>query len=254
MNNSGAQIRYGGDRAFYRKDTDHVQLPPREAFADAPGFYGTAMHELIHWTGGEGGPATSAELAYPQDVAVDSAGNLYIAEQYGARVSKVSAATGIMTLFAGKGGWAYDGDGGPAINADLSYPMGVAVDNSGNVYIADQSNNVIRMVNTSGTISTVVGNGYNALTGSGGYSGDGGPATSAELYNPSGVAVDSSGNIYVADTKNYRLRKVTASTGIITTIDEHNGHLDEREAMLTCPLQWNLGSGLQHAPIIRSKG
>jgi len=160
---------------------------------------------------GDGGPATSARLSGPAGVAVDGAGNLYIADQSNQRIRKVTAATGIITTVAGNGTAGYSGDGGPATSAELNFPAGVAVDSAGNLYIADYNNSVIRKVNTSGIMTTVAGN------GTGGYSGDSGPATSAELYLPIGVAVDGTGNLYIADTGNQRIRKVDAS-GIITTV------------------------------------
>jgi uncharacterized protein (TIGR03437 family) len=156
---------------------------------------------------GEGGPAASASLYVPQGVAVDSAGNIYIADTENNRIRKVSA--GIITTVAGNGNAGFSGDGGPAINASLSYPIGVAVDSAGNLYIADSSNNRIRKV-SGGTITTVAGNG-NAR-----FSGDGGPATSASLFYPVGVAVDSAGNLYVAERQDNRIRKV--SGGTITTV------------------------------------
>jgi sugar lactone lactonase YvrE len=162
---------------------------------------------------GDGGIATSAEMQNPNGVAVDSAGNIYIADTYNNRIRKVTASTGIMSTVAGDGAKGYSGDGGAATQAELNYPFGVAVDAADNIYIADVYNSRIRKVTAStGTISTVAGDGV------GGYSGDGGAATSAELYAPNGVAVDSAGNIYIADTSNSRIRKVTASTGKISTV------------------------------------
>ena len=161
---------------------------------------------------GDGGLATSAQLYYPSAVAVDSSGNVYIADTYNQVIRKVTFSTGIISTFAGtpfSGG--YSGDGGPATSALLSYPFGLALDSSGNIYIADTYNQVIRKVNTSGIISTVAGD------NTAGYSGDGGAATSAELYYPEDVAVDGSGNFYIADTDNYRIRKVT-SGGTISTV------------------------------------
>ncbi len=129
------------------------------------------------------------------------------------RIRKVSASTGIITTVAGNGSPDYSGDGGAATAAGLYYPYGVAVDAAGNLYIADTVDNRIRKVSAStGIITTVAGN------GSPGYSGDGGAATAAELYYPYGVAVDAAGNLYIADTGNNRIRKVSASTGIITTV------------------------------------
>ncbi len=155
---------------------------------------------------GDGGPATSAELYQVGGVAADAAGNVYIADTGNNRIRKVS--NGVITAFAGNGADAYSGDNGPATNAELGFPQGVAVDASGNVYIADTQNNVIRKV-SDGVITTFAGNGTN------GYSGDNGPATSAELSEPTNVAVDASGNVYIIDLGNTLIRKV--SNGVIVT-------------------------------------
>jgi sugar lactone lactonase YvrE len=162
---------------------------------------------------GDGGPATSAELNYPSGVDVDNQGNLYIADTSNYRIRKVDGNTGTITTVAGNGIGGYSGDGGPATSAELNTPGGVRVDNAGNLFIADTSNHVIRKVAAgTGTITTVAGNGTK------GYSGDGGPATSAELHYPDGVTVDSAGNLYIADTNNNRVREVAAGTGTITTV------------------------------------
>jgi sugar lactone lactonase YvrE len=162
---------------------------------------------------GDGAAATSAELKGPSGAAVDSAGNLYIADLSNNRIRKVAASTGVITTVAGNGTAGFSGDGGAAASAELLSPWGVAVDSAGNLYIADSGNDRIRKVAAStGMITTVAGNG--AL----GFSGDGGPATSAELYAPRGVAVDSTGNLYIAESSNQRIRKVAAGTGIITTV------------------------------------
>ena len=157
---------------------------------------------------GDGGPATSAALA-PYAIASDSAGNLYIADAYDNRIRKVSGGT--ITTVAGNGTFEYSGDIGPAASAQLNFPSGVAADAAGNFYIADTYNNVVRQVSTKGTITTVAGN------GAFGYSGDGGAATGAQLAQPSGVAVDRSGNIYIADTGNSSIRKVSPA-GTISTV------------------------------------
>jgi sugar lactone lactonase YvrE len=167
---------------------------------------------------GDGGSATSAELMNPTAVAVDAAGNLYIADSGNNVIRKVTAATGIITTFAGDGTAGYSGDGSAATTAQLQLPRGLVIDTTGNLYIADYFNNSIRKVTAStGIITTVAGN------GTPGYSGDGGPATSAELMNPTAVAVDGAGNLYIADEPNQVIRKVTAATGVITTIAGQGG-------------------------------
>ncbi len=165
---------------------------------------------------GDGGAATNAVINTPWSVAVDSAGNIYIADTDNHRIRKVNSSTGIITTVAGNGVSGFSGDNGPATSANLSYPQSVAVDSAGNIYIADHNNGRIRKVNAStGVITTVAGNGnqYSPM-----FSGDNGPATSASLNGPASVAVDAAGNIYIADTFNQRIRKVNAWTGVITTV------------------------------------
>jgi sugar lactone lactonase YvrE len=169
---------------------------------------------------GDGGPATGAALNYPQAVVVDASGNLYIGDSFNDRIRMVSAATGVITTVAGNGNRGYGGDGSAATSAELNIPAGLAVDPAGNLYIADSSNNRIRMVSAAtGVITTVAGNGNR------GYSGDGSAATSAELAAPYGIALDAAGNLYIADTDNCRIRKVSAETGTITTVAGIEGAL-----------------------------
>ncbi|HEY7392086.1 MAG TPA: hypothetical protein VH640_26445, partial [Bryobacteraceae bacterium] len=150
---------------------------------------------------GDGGPATSASLYLPQGLAADNAGNLYFADN--SRIRKVDT-TGIITTVAGNGSPIGLGEGAPATSTGM-VPVWVAVDSAGNLYVVDDATNRIRKVTTGGAITTVAGNGM------AGFSGDGGPATSASLNAPSSVAVDSAGNIYIADLNNNRIRKVTSS-------------------------------------------
>lgn len=163
---------------------------------------------------GDGGPATAATLSAPQDVAIDGAGNLYIADSGNNRVRVVSALTGLISTVAGGATPASGvGDGGPATSAELAAPSSVAIDGSGNLFIADQGNHRVREVAAgSGTISTVAGN------GSAGSSGDGGPATSATLSSPSGIALDAAGDLYIADSVNCTVRMVSASSGAIQAV------------------------------------
>ena len=165
------------------------------------GIIGTVAGNGIAGYSGDGGLATSAELNLPYGVAVDSAGNLYIAEYGGNRVRKVNT-SGIISTVAGNGVPGYSGDGGPAISAELSVPCGVTLDAAGNIYIADMANYRIRKVDTLGTIGTVAGSGSPSDD-----MGDGGPAISAELC-PYDVALDSAGNLYITDLSHYTIRRV----------------------------------------------
>lgn len=161
---------------------------------------------------GDGGPATGATLNYPTGVFVDAPGNLYIATNNDGRVRKVDATTGVISTVAGGGtaGWPTLGDGGPATNATLSYPTGVYVDKAGALYIADRFNHRVRKVDTSGIITTVAGGTY-------GFSGDGGLATAAAMSAPSGLFMDGSGNLYIADSGNNRVRKANLSAPTAAT-------------------------------------
>ena len=166
---------------------------------------------------GDGGTATSASLEMPWDVRVDTAGNLFIADFRNHRIRRVDAVTGVIATVAGSGltgneGGGFTGDGGPATSASLAWPYGVAVDPSGNLFIADSSNNRVRRVDAAtGVITTVAG------TGDTGFSGDGGPATSASFALPQSVAVDPSGNLFIADGLNRRIRKVEGVAAAVPT-------------------------------------
>jgi hypothetical protein len=217
------------------------RLNSRVRMVNTAGVISTIAGTGVFGQGGDGGPATTAELEHPVGLALDAVGNLYIAEKV--RVRKVDT-SGVITTVAGDGTTGYSGDGGPATSAQLNNASDVALDSTGNLYIADADNNVVRKVDPGGTITTVPGtstaqfltgvevdsadNLYFAdkygtrirmvdaagtvttVAGDGteGFSGDGGPATSAQLNNPSKVAVDSAGILYIADQANHSVRRV----------------------------------------------
>jgi sugar lactone lactonase YvrE len=167
---------------------------------------------------GDNGPATDARLNSPQSLAVDAHGNLFIADYGNNRVRKVDARTGVITTVAGNGTKKSSGDGSLATEAGL-FPFGLAVDAAGDLFIADNpvftsvSAYRVRKVDVvTGIITTVAG------TGQDGFSGDGGPAIGARLSHPNTLAVDSAGNLFIGDWDNYRVRKVDATTGIISTV------------------------------------
>jgi RHS repeat-associated protein len=172
--------------------------------AGTPGSYGYS---------GDNGPATQALLYRPNGVAVDDNGNLYIADTNNHTIRKVDA-NGIITTIAGGNGAGYSGDGGPALQARISTPYGITVDKSGSIFftdVASYSHSAIRRVDTSGIITTFAGG------ATWGFDGDGGPATQAKLNGPCDIVVDNSGNVYIVDEGNARIRVVNAS-GIITTV------------------------------------
>ena len=213
---------------------DHSGVITRVAGISPPGY------------SGDGGPATDAQLSQPGGIAVDGAGNLFIADVGNRRVRKVSA-DGIITTVAGNGVPGFSGDGGPALDAQFSLPAALAVDGMGNLFILDWGNtyspadapgllagNRVRRVSSDGMITTVAG------TGVPGFSGDGGPATDAQLKLPGGIAADSAGNLFIADTYNQRIRKVS-SDGIITTVV--NSRESNPDCLASLGLFGDCGSG-----------
>jgi uncharacterized protein (TIGR03437 family) len=164
---------------------------------------------------GDGSAATSGELSNPEGIAVDSSGNLYISDTSNCVIRKVTTSGTISTIAGNNSsGCGYSGDGAAATAANIYHPSGIVVDAKGNIYFADTSNNIVRIVTTDGKINTYAGN-----FGAGiGFTGDAGPATSARLNNPEGLALDSAGNLYIADGNNNRIRVVTAATGVISTM------------------------------------
>ncbi|HXS97449.1 MAG TPA: hypothetical protein VN736_22780 [Candidatus Limnocylindrales bacterium] len=240
-------VEYGGNRIRKVDTTGKITTFAGNGTADTSGVAGVAP--------GDGGPATSAQIPFPTSVAVDkagnvfiatdgpvrkvdtsgnistavsvsaaglafdSAGNLYMTERNGYAIDELTP-SGVLSLVAG-GAFGYSGDGGPANKAAIAFPSGVAVDAAGNIYFADKTNNRVRKVDTKGIITTFAG------TGTAGFSGDGGPATGAKLglnltaaYQ--GVALDSGGNLYIADPKNNRIRMVNPA-GVISTFAGNGG-------------------------------
>src|SRR3990172_8499243 len=162
---------------------------------------------------GDGAAATSAQLNAPYGVAVDGVGNVFIADANNHRGRRVDAVTGFISTFAGTGTFGFSGDSAAATSAQLYYPWGVAVDGVGNVFIADTFNHRVRRVDAGpGFLRPLAG------PGTAGFSGDGAAASSAQLYNPRGVAVDGGGNVFIADLSNHRVRRIDAVTGFIDTI------------------------------------
>ncbi len=159
--------------------------------------------------GGDGGPATAANLAFPYDVAFDGAGNMIIADTFNNRIRQVDGQGNISTLAGSSATRGFRGDLGPATSALLAYPQGLRTDSAGNLYFTDAGNFVVRMVDLFGVISTIAGNGTR------GFSGDGGPATSAEINVAGGIAVDANGKVWFADTNNHRIRQLTPSGPLV---------------------------------------
>jgi sugar lactone lactonase YvrE len=160
--------------------------------------------------GGDGGLATLANMVRPRGAAADAEGNVWIADELNNRIRKVDT-EGIITTVAGSSPGGFSGDGGPGTSAQLNRPLGVAVDSTGNVYVADTGNHRIRKIDTEGIITTIAGVGS-------GFAGDGGPAVLARMNAPRDIALDAQGHLFVADTDNHRIRVIDLNTGIIQTV------------------------------------
>ncbi|MFC1975961.1 NHL repeat-containing protein [Chloroflexota bacterium] len=186
---------------------------------------------------GDNGPATMAQFDTPEDVAIDQMGNIYIADTFNNRIRKVISPTGIVITIAGDGNFCSSylcGDNGPAINAQLTWPRGVSVDNDGNVYIVDTfSQRIRKVISSTGIITTVAGSG-STCSPSTDLCGDNGPAASARLNYPFSMAIDKFGNLYIVDKEGHRIRKVIASTGIITTVAGTGNVCSTPDASIAC--------------------
>ena len=201
-------IAFDGQGNLYLADTaNHVIRK-----VDPAGHITTVVGTGTQGFSGDGGVAPAALLDSPQGVAVNSA-NLYIADTHNHRIRRVQLATGIITTVAGASSIGSSGDNGPASAATLDAPTALALDNKGNLYLADTRGQRIRRIDAlTGVITTVAG------TGAQGFEGDGGAATAASMDSPGGLAVDSNGNLYLADTHNHRIRRIDTATGAITTV------------------------------------
>jgi sugar lactone lactonase YvrE len=163
--------------------------------------------------GGDGGPATRAQLRQPFGIEQDRQGNFFICDMENHRIRRVDRRTGILTTVAGSGRKGSGGDGGPALQAELNEPYGMAIDRDGTLYIVDRLNACIRRVDGKTRILTTL-----AGTGEPGFSGDGGPATQAQMVEPNGICLDGRGHLYIADVRGQRVRRVSLDTGLIDTV------------------------------------
>ena len=273
----GVFVDAAGD--IFIADTDSCRI--RKVDVATGNILGVAGDGFCNY-GGDGGPANSAKLNKPRGVFVDAAGNVFIADTENHRIRVVDGATGDIDTLAGTGTAGYSGDGGLATNAQLDSPRGVYLNGAGEMIIADTSNSCLREVDLGGMISTITGTGAPVLdhprqlamdatgnvyiadtdnervrkldtsgwittvagTGSGGYNGDGIPATTAELKKPRGVGVAPSGNIYIADRDNHRIRMVEAATGMITTYAGTGSGGNNGDAGWATALELNRPSGV----------
>jgi sugar lactone lactonase YvrE len=199
-------VAVGADGSLYIADTNNQRV--RRVGPD--GIITTVAGNGTAGYGGDGGPAQQAQLSFPEGILVGADGSLYIADTGNQRVRRVGP-DGVITTVAGNGTAGYGGDTGPAPQARLNLPDGVALGPDGSLYIADPGNERVRRVGPDGVIRTVAGN------GTGGFSGDGGPATQAQLHGPAGIAVGPDGSLYIADKGNQRVRRV-GPDGVISTV------------------------------------
>ncbi|WP_435015356.1 hypothetical protein TA3x_002894 [Tundrisphaera sp. TA3] len=203
-------LTFDRDGNLYFSDTNNHRIRRVDA---KTGVITTVVGSGVKGFGGDGGPATEARLDEPYGVKLDRAGHLFFVDRLNRRVRRVDARTGLITTFAGNGAKAGSGDGGPAADAGLAEPNGIAFDAAGNLYIADVADHRVRKVDAStGIISTFAG------TGKGARSGDGGPATQASLFGARAVAVGPNGIVYIAERQGNSLRAVDPASGTIRTL------------------------------------
>ena len=167
---------------------------------------------LVCGHSGDGGPALAASISPNGGLAVDAAGNLYVAEEATYSIRKITPDGAMITTVAGTGQKGFSGDGGPALSATFNFPQSLVIDANGNLLVSDASNEVVRQIDPNGTVTTIVG----IPSTLGGFSGDGGPATAAHLFFPSGLALDGAGNLYISEGGNFRIRSVQG--GVINTV------------------------------------
>jgi sugar lactone lactonase YvrE len=191
--------------------------------------------------GGDNGPASAAQLNTPFGLAVDAAGNLFIADTLNHRIRKVTPDGKISTI-AGTGKPGFQGDGKKAIEAQFNFPTSLAIDPSGNLYVSDQGNNRVRKITSAGVVSTAVG------SAKGGFGGDGGKATSSQLNGPGPLAFDREGNLYVVDQLNHRIRKVNAA-GVITTVAGNGDSGSAGDGGPAVAAQLTIPTGLAAGPV-----